>query len=337
MLFRRGLLKTAGSAALSAAVGGLGLSVSLAVRAAGSSPRTLTLGHQFAPGSLPDRVAERLASQLRERSGGRIEVQLIPGAALGDELQHLKLLRSGSLDLSVTGDLIVSSLSEEYLVFNLPFLYRDTAHALAAYASPAGLRMREEMKAGGLRALSWHPVGVRMLTAQRPIARVQDMQGLRLRLPADVAWTAVWRMLGAQPVRVAFTDLPAALRLGRVEAQENPPNFIRAGQLHQYQSHLMTTAHMPQRQFVFASGPRWAQWAPREREWVLEAAREASGWAVLMAEQEHQRDMAWLLGQGGMQHVTFDTTGISEQLEPIAVGLAGEAGRSLYRQIRQLG
>ncbi len=144
-------------------------------------------------------------------------------------MQHLKLLRSGSLDLSVTGDLIVSSLSDEYLILNLSLLYRDTAHALAAYGSAAGARMRQEMEAGGLRALSWHPVGVRMLTAKRPIAHSQDLQGLRL--PADVARTAVWRSLGAQPQLVPFTNLPAALRLGRVEAQENPPNFIRAGQL----------------------------------------------------------------------------------------------------------
>lgn len=333
-MFRRKLLVWAGRAGVSAAVGGLGVLSAPAVQA---SPRILKLGHQFAPGSLPNRVATRLAGQLRERSGGAIEVQLIPGAALGDELQHLKLLRSGSLDLSVTGDLIVSSLSDEYLVLNLPFLYRDTAHALAAYGSAAGARMRQEMEAGGLRALSWHPVGVRMLTAQRPIARWQDLQGLRLRLPADVAWTAVWRSLGAQPQQVAFTDLPAALRLGRVDAQENPPNFIRAGQLHQYQSHLMTTAHMPQRQFVCASGPRWAQWTPRERDWVQQAALEASAWAARTAEEEQQQDLAWLLGPGGMQRVAFDATGIAEQLEPIAVALAGEAGRTLYRQIRQLG
>lgn len=331
---RRNLLTAVGGVALSAAVGGLGLLGGPAARAA---QRVLKLGHQFAPGSLPDRVAERLAAQLRERSGGSLEVQLIPGAALGDELQHLKLLRSGSLDLSVTGDLIVSSLSDEYLILNLPFLYRDTAHALAAYGSAAGARMRQEMEAGGLRALSWHPVGVRMLTAKRPIAHSQDLQGLRLRLPADVAWTAVWRSLGAQPQQVPFTDLQAALRLGRVEAQENPPNFIRAGQLHLYQSHLMTTAHMPQRQFVFASAPRWAQWTVRERAWVQEAAQEASSWATRTAEEEQQRDLAWLLGPGGMQGVAFDATGIAERLQSIAVALAGEAGRDLYRQIRELG
>ncbi len=328
-MFRRSLLTGVGSAALVGAWLGMGLPA----RAA----RSLRLGHQFAPGSLPDRVAERMARQLQERSGGGVEVTLIPGAALGDELQHLKLLRSGALDLSVTGDLIVSSLSDKYLVFNLPFLYRDTAHALAAYGSAAGARMREEMEASGLRALSWHPVGTRMLTAQRPIARPQDLQGLRLRLPADVAWTAVWRSLGAQPQQVPFTDLPAALRLGRVEAQENPPNFIRAGQLYQYQSHLMTTGHMPQRQFVFASGPRWALWTPQERRWVLEAAEEASRWAVDAAQAEQQRDLDWLLGPGRMQRVAFDDTGIAEQLEPIAAALAGEAGRAMYRQIRQLG
>lgn len=333
-MFRRKLLAWAGRAGMSAAIGSLGV---LGMPSAQATPRTLKLGHQFAPGSLPDRVAMRLASQLRERSGGALEIQLIPGAALGDELQHLKLLRSGSLDLSVTGDLIVSSLSDEFLVLNLPFLYRDTAHALAAYGSKAGARMRQEMEAGGVRALSWHPVGVRMLTAQRPIAGWQDLQGLRLRLPADVAWTAVWRSLGAQPQQVAFTDLPAALRLGRVEAQENPPNFIRAGQLYQYQSHLMTTAHMPQRQFVCASGPRWTQWTERERDWVQEAAHDASAWAGRTAEEEQQQDLTWLLGAGGMQRVVFDASGIAERLEPIAAALAGETGRALYRQIRQLG
>jgi tripartite ATP-independent transporter DctP family solute receptor len=301
-------------------------------RAAGA---TLRLGHQFPRESLPDRIARRLADQVARLSGGALRVEVWGEATFGDERQHVALLRRGSLDLALTGDLVVGSLDAHWLVVNMPFLYRDGAHAMAVYDGAIGQELREAITERGLTALAWHHVGLRLLSARRAVHGLADLQGLRLRLPPDPAWSAVWRSLGAMPVTIPFPELPAALRLGTAEAQENPPDFIRTARLHEHQTHLMSTRHMPQRQFLLTGSARWQALAPPAREWLRQAATEAAQWGREAATTAQRSDVAWLTGPGGLQPVAFDPQGIAAQLPEIARRLGGEAGLALFTRIRE--
>lgn len=300
------------------------------------APKVLKLGHQFPKGSMPDRVAARMAEMVQHLSKGQLSVVVHGDAALGDEREHLALLRKGALDLAITGDLVITQLDPAYLVVNMPFLYRDAAHALATYSSDVGRMLRKNLESAGLHALSWHHVGTRTLTAQRPIANIAGLQGLKLRLPPDAAWMAVWRALGANPVPVPFNQLHTALKLGQVQAQENPPNFTRAGLLYEHQTHLMPSWHMPQRQFVFAGTHRMNSWSPQTRQWLTEASVLASTWATETAATEELRDLAWLLAPGRLQRVAFDKQGITPLLTTVARDLGGSAALQLYSRIQDL-
>lgn len=295
--------------------------------------QVVKLGHQFARGSLPDRVAQRMAQQVAQASQQKVTIQVFAAATFGDEREHLALLRRGALDLAITGDLVISSLDTAYLAVNMPFLYRDVNHAMATYAGPIGQDMRAAMAGKGLETLSWHHVGVRVLTANRPVRGIDELKGLKLRLPPDAAWVAVWNALGANTQQLPFTELPAALKLGKVEAQENPPNFIRANKLHQHQKYLMTTHHMPQRQFVLASQARWQQLPQATRDLLAQAATEASRWAIATAEAEERKDIEWLLTEGGMTRVPFDAGNVVQRLDAVANDLGGNAARAIYQRI----
>lgn len=307
-------------------LGGAGLPV---VHAA----ETFTLGHQFPKGSIPDRAADNFAQLVTQKSQGKLRMTVHSAAAFGDEREHLALLKRQALDFAITGDLVISSLSDHYLVINLPFIYRDAAHALASYDGPLGASMRAELQARGLIPLSWHHVGLRMLTANKPVAKLQDIAGLRLRLPQDTAWIAAWKALGADTRQIQFTELSTALKLGRVEAQENPPNFIRAGKLYEHQKYIMTTHHMPQRQFIFASDGLWQKLSAAQRQLIQEAAKEASRQAIATANEENQRDLQWLTREGGMTLVQFDATGVRNALMPVPRMLAGDKGVAVFNQI----
>lgn len=294
---------------------------------------TLTLGHQFPAGSVPDRIANQFADQVAQHSAGQISVRVFNNATFGDEREHLSLLRRGSLDLAITGDLVISSLDPMFLVVNLPFIYRDPAHALATYNGSVGERMRAHMKDLGLNALSWHYTGTRMLTANAPLKNTASLKGIRLRLPSDTTWIRVWRALGATPVEIPFPDLATALKLGRVDAQENPPNFVRNGQLHTEQTHLMTTRHMPQRQFVFMAQNRWVALPDDTRTLLAQAAHEASAWGSRLAREENDRDLEWLTRDGGLARVEFNAEGTEKITRTIARQLGGPEGENVYQSI----
>lgn len=294
------------------------------------------LGHMFVKESVPDRAAKKFAEILSTRSKGNLKVQVYPEGLLGDERENLAQLLKGTLNFSVTGDVVVSNIGDKYRVVNMPFMYRSVQHALQTYESDLGMAIRSNIRTEGVDVLSWHYVGTRMLTANKPIRNMADIKGLQLRLPQDSAWIATWQALGANPRQVQFTELATALKVGRVDAQENPPGFIRTNRLFENQKYLMTTNHMPQRQMILAAGEFWRKLAANERTMISAAAREASEWATNQAELEQKIDQAWLTKEGGMTLVEFDFQGVAEAVAGVPAALAGKEGEAIFKQIRAM-
>ena len=301
-----------------------------------SAEQTLKLGHMFAKDSVSDRAAQKFAEIVATRSKGSLQIQIHPAGLLGDERENLSQLRKGFLQFAVTGDVVVSNIGDKYRVVNMPFMYRNPQHALRAYDGELGKAIRDNIRAEGVEALSWHFIGTRMLTANRPIRSAADIRGLQLRLPQDSAWIATWQAFGARPRQIPFTELANVLKVGRIEAQENPPGFIRANRLYENQKYLMTTNHMPQRQMILAAGEFWRKLSPSERSLIGAAAQEASRWASQQAELEQKIDLAWLTREGGMTLVEFDPRGVDEVIAGVPGALAGKDGEAIFRQIRAM-
>lgn len=304
--------------------------------AAQSAEQNYTLGHMFARGSIPDRAADKFAEIVSAKSLGAIKVSVHADGALGDERENLSQLSSGILDFAVTGDVVISNIGNKYRVVNMPFIYRDAQHALTTYGGALGNAIRSNIRAEGVEALSWHYVGTRVLTANKPIRKLADIKGLNLRLPQDSAWITTWRALGANTKHVQFTELAAALKQGRIDAQENPPNLIRAQRLHEAQKYLITTNHMPQRQMILASGVLWKKLKEDRQALFRAAASEASHWATAQAEIEHRNDLDWLTREGGMVLIEFDRQGIGEAIAGVPESLAGPEGSEILEKIRAI-
>lgn len=315
----------------------LSLGAALAAQSAWSQPAgaraTLQLAHQFAPGSLPARAAEHFAEGVQVQSQGALAVRVHGGGLMGDEREQVSLLRAGRLHLALTGDLVLSGLEERYRVLNMPFLYRDSNHALAVYASPLGDQMRAALAKEGLHTLAWHYIGTRTLTANKPVRTLADLQGLALRLPQDVAGFTSWRALGAEPVHVPFTELTHALELGRVHAQENPPNLIRSSGVYRHQRYLIHTLHLPQRQFIFMSQAVWSGLPATQRRWLSAAAQGAAAWTIRTAREEQASDLQWLQTEGGMELLPFDRSGVAQRLAGVPALIAGPQGAQVAAQV----
>jgi tripartite ATP-independent transporter DctP family solute receptor len=298
--------------------------------AAGNS---YVLAHMFDEGSLPDLAAQRFAQLVRQYGGGDVGIDIHGAGLLGDERNNLLQLKQGDIAFAVTGDLVVSYLVPEFSAVNMPFIYRSPEHALKVYDGPIGDTIRHRLEEDHqIQALSWHYIGTRLLTANEPLGNVQALVGLKLRLPPDAVWKATWTALGADPRAVPFTELFPALKRKRVDAQENPPNFIRAKGIQQVQRYLILTNHMPQRQFILANGEALAAMAPEHREVVLRAARETSAWVTEQAKWQQQSDIDWLRKEGGMRVLKFNAEGIREKLDGVPAGLPGN-GKQLFEQI----
>ena len=296
---------------------------------------SLRLAHQFAPDSLPGKSAQHFADAVAAKTGNAVKITVLPGGALGDERANLQQLGAGTIDLALTGDLVISYMARPYMIVSMPFLYKTPDHSLAVFNGEIGKEINTLLvKDHKVRALGWQYVGTRVLTANTPVRSLAEIKGLKFRLAPAEMWVKTWEKTGANIASIAFTELYLALQTGTVSGQENPPNFIRAQKFNEVQKYVMKTNHVPQMQAFFASEQRFAAMEPKVREAVAAAAIETIAWTTAQARAAQESDLAWLTSTGKMQLVDIDMTGIDELIAKVPDEVLGADGRKLYDRIK---
>jgi tripartite ATP-independent transporter DctP family solute receptor len=237
--------------------------------------KQVVIAHMFPQNSLPDVAAKALSKNLMQDNNFK-DIIIAPAAKLGDERENLRQLQRGEIELAVVGDLVLEYLTPQFRLISLPFTHKSVDEALAIYNSELGDEIKQSLFEQGITVLSWHAIGQRMLTANRPINSKKDLEGLQLRLPPAPVSMSVWKALGVSTRAVPFPELYDALKSKRVEAQENPPNFIRAKKFYEVQDYLILTKHIVQRQFILASNQYVQSLNKKELETLKKSAIKAS-------------------------------------------------------------
>lgn len=309
--------------------------LAMLVAGAATEASELKLAHQFAPDSLPGQSAQHFAELVAQKTGGATTVTVLPGGALGDERANLQQLSTGSIDLALTGDLVISFMAQPYMLVSMPFIYDSPEHSMAVFNGEIGGEINQYLLDNhGIAALGWQYVGTRVLTANKPVRNLEELKGLKTRLPGAQMWVMTWEKTGIDIASIAFTELYLALQTGTVDGQENPPNFIRAQKFNEVQKYVMETNHVPQMQVFFANADRLAALDEATRTAVEEAAAETVAWTSEKASGMQESDLAWLTGEGGMELVEIDLDGIQDLIRGVPAEALGEAGPALYERIR---
>lgn len=157
----------------------------------------------------------------------------------------LSLVESGALELCYFNSSYLADRVPAVQALDLPFAIRDRAQAWALLDGPLGAALRDAIEAAtGFRVLGWWDNGFRHLTNRtRPIHRVADCAGLRLRTVGSALHHEIFAALGFTPVPVDVKDLPQAVASGLVDAQENPLTNTVNFSLHKHHPHISLTAH----------------------------------------------------------------------------------------------
>lgn len=301
----------------------------------GADAADLKLAHQFSPDSLPGQSAQHFADLVKEKSAGDTTVTVLPGGALGDERANLQQLGNGSIDMALTGDLVISYMAQPYMLVSMPFIFDSPEHSIAVFNGEIGDEIRDYLLENHkIRALDWQYVGTRVLTADKPVASLAELKGLKTRLPGAEMWVNTWAKTGVDIASIAFTELYLALQTGTVDAQENPPNFIRAQKFYEVQDYVMETNHVPQMQVFFINEDVYAGLEDAQRAIVDEAAAETTAWTSQQASDMQASDIEWLTTEGGMELVPIDMTGVDALIADVPQDVLGDDGVALYERIR---
>ncbi len=325
---KRTLLKAVLAAVAVAAMGAAG--------AQDIKDRTLKLGLQNPKGHPAVTGAEKFAEIVAAKSGGKIKVSLFPGGTLGNDAQTVSAVQAGTVEMTVLNSGILATQVKEFAVYDFPFLFANAKEADAVVDGPFGKGLHAKLADKGITGIAYWELGFRNLTnSRRPINKVEDIAGLKLRVipnPINIDWV---KALDANPTPLAFTELFAALEQKAVDGQENPVSVILANRFAEVQKHLALTNHQYNPQSVIVSKKVWDTLSNAEKQLLQDAAIEAGKY-----QRKVSRDQAAStveeLKKAGMQVTELsaaEQARMRDKMKPVIAKHAATVGEATVNEL----
>jgi tripartite ATP-independent transporter DctP family solute receptor len=226
--------------------------------------------------------------EIKKRTNGKYEVQVFPASTLGKESDINNGLTLGTVDIILSGASFAGNSYKPLAISYFPFIFRDSEHQLKYAKSDVFRELAkgyDEKTGNHITALTYY--GARQVTSNRPIAKPEDMKGLKIRVPDAPAYLAFPKSLGANPTPIAFAEVYLALQNGTVEAQENPLPTIQAKKFYEVQKNISLTGHIVDSLLTIVSGQLWAKLSEPEKKIftdVMQEAAEKAGREIIASE-----------------------------------------------------
>ncbi|QTF93695.1 TRAP transporter substrate-binding protein [Halomonas sp. BM-2019] len=305
---------------------------------------TLRMGLGLSETSPQYLSTQYFADILDQRSEGRISVNIFPNSQLGDDVQMMEMLQTGTLDMTYPSSSPATTYVSELAVFDLPFLLPNREAAIAVLNSEVAQSMLDGFEGTGMKALTFSENGFRQLSnSRRPIATPEDVggldvRGLSVRTMENPVHLAIWETLGANPTPMAFGELFSAMEQGVVDGQENPWSTILTSNFYEVQDYGSETRHVYTPFIKMISERTWNRLDEEYQDLIQEAAHQAAEYEIQLAAEydDWSRDQ---LEERGMQITRLDDDQIAafqEAVQPVYDEWAPRIGEDLVAEIQRI-
>jgi TRAP-type transport system periplasmic protein len=241
----------------------------------------------------------KMQEVLDAKTGGRMKIQAFWGGSAGGDLQATQALRAGTQEMVCTSSSPLVGIVKELGVFDLPFLFASEREADAVLDGPAGQYFNKKLEEAGLVNLAYWENGFRNLTnSRRPVARVEDFEGVKVRVMQNNIFLDTFRTLGTNAVPMAFGEVFTALETRTIDGQENPFVTIETSKFNEVQRYLSVTRHAYTPFLVLYSKRLWDQLSPQEQAALREAAVEGQKVQRVANRQLNDKSLASLRAKG---------------------------------------
>jgi TRAP-type transport system periplasmic protein len=298
--------------------------------------RTIKFGTQNPKGHPITMGMEKFAEIVEAKSGGKIKVSQFPSGQLGNDQAHVVAMQGGTIEMASMNSGILASQAKEFAVFDLPFIFANTKEADAVVDGPFGKKMHAKLEEKGIVGLAYWELGFRNITnSKRPLSKVEDIAGLKLRVipnAINVDWV---KALDANPTPLPFPEVYAALEQKAIDGQENPVTVINANKLYEVQKYLALTNHQYNPQSVMISKKFWDSLSADEKKIVSDAAVQATAFQ----REQSRGQLAGALDnikKNGMQVTEFSPAEIGkfvDKMKPVLSKHAATIGEATINDL----
>ncbi|MEY9558186.1 TRAP transporter substrate-binding protein [Sinorhizobium fredii] len=280
----------------------------------------------------------KFAEIVKEKSGGKIDVKVFPAGMLGGDLQSVTALQGGLLQMSVMNAGLMASLAPDFAVLDLPFLFESTKEADAVMDGEVGKTFAKQLDDKNLVVLAYWELGFRNLTnSRRPVEKVDDIEGLKIRVVQSPIYLEMFQALGANAVPMPFPEVYTALETGTVDGQENPAPSILTAKLNEVQKYITLTRHTYNPMVLLFSKPLWEKLDQEEKNLLQAAATEAATFQRQLSRDADQKAVD-ALAASGMTVTKLPPEEIArfrEKTKPVADKFAASANPELVKALNE--
>lgn len=218
----------------------------------------------------------KFAELLAKKSDGKFKAKVFPNGTLGGEVQVISAMQGGTIEASIVLPANLAGLAKEFIMLDFPYVFESEQQAAKVLDGPVGKRLLGYLPPKGLVGLGFMESGFRNYSnSKRPIAKVEDFAGLKLRSLQSPLFVDFTNALGANAVALSFTELYTALETKTIDGQENTYATIENAKFDEVQKYVTDTRHVYASQIVLVGGKFWNQLSADERKIFQEAATEA--------------------------------------------------------------
>lgn len=270
--------------------------------------------------------AIEFARLVNERSGGRIKIEVFPGGQLGgDEQAIIEQVQFGAIDLTRVNLAPMTEFAPVLNLFQMPFLFENAEHMHKVIDSDLGIKMLDSVEESDFIGLGLYDAGTRnFYNSVRPITKLEDMKGLKLRTPQSQLVIDMVETLGAVPTPMAFGEVYSSLQTGVIDGAEN--NWVSYDQNSHYEvaKYLTLDAHTAPPEILICSKMVFDKLTSEDQELMKQAARDSVVYEREQYGKVEQASKDKVLADGSEVSELENRTEFEEAVAPLYEKYAGD-------------
>jgi len=270
---------------------------------------------------------QKLKEIIESKSDGKIRVNVYLDSQLGGDREILEATQVGNISIAAQTTAPQVSFIPELAVFDIPMLFENLDVARAVLSGPYRKTIEQWYEKAGLKLLMLEPISYRETTSNRPLNKLEDFKGLKIRTMENEFHIAFWKALGANPTPLNFAELYVALQQGIVDAQENPYDIIWSSKFYEVQKYLTKTHHIAFIMTMVMNKDQYDSMPAEYRKIVDESMKEASDILFNLAKEKESEMLASLKEKG------MEVSEISPELRKQLVDAAAEVKKLVRNKL----
>jgi len=297
------------------------------------SPIVIKFSHVVANDTPKGKGALKFKELAEKYTDGKVKIEVYPNSSLYKDKEEIEALQLGSVQMLAPSTAKFAPLGiKEFEALDLPWLFKDDATYSNAMKGTVGKWLFQKLEAKGITGLAYWDNGFHMVSSSRPLTKPEDFKGLKFRISGSKIADQYFRILGAIPQIMAFSEVYQALQTGVVDGCENTASNYLTQKFYEVQKDITVSYHAHLQYAVIVNSKFWSGLPPDIRTQVEKAMADATEYTNQIAHQENEDALAEIkkAGKTQLHYLTdADRKAWQEAMRPTYAWAKGRVGQEV--------